>query len=211
MSSARFSVSVRTDTERAYDVPDAVRARKAVTPVLVFDQPHVGLQDSYRDLIREFLDAGEPLVPFPLKFPNDDFAAFLARLAACARGEDIPPGFVPHTTYWLVSDGAVVGVSNLRHRLTDKLRREGGNIGYGVRPSARRRGFATELLRSTLERARDVGLTEAWLTCAKTNAASVRTILRNGGLFVSEELLPERGEIVQRYRIPIAKESTDDR
>lgn len=121
--------------------------------MLVFEEPHAGLQDSYRDLIREFLERGEPPVPFPLKFPNEDFAAFLARLAACARGEGL---LVPHSTYWLVSDGAVVGVSNLRHKLTDALRREGGNIGYGVCPSARRQGFATELVRRTLERARDI-------------------------------------------------------
>lgn len=168
--------------------------------MLVFEEPHAGLQDSYRDLIREFVDAGEPLIPFPLKFPNEDFAAFLARLAGCKRGEGL---FVPHTTYWLVSDDVVVGVSNLRHRLTDNLRHEGGSIGYGVRPSARRRGFATEMLRRTLDPARDLGLTEAWLTCAKTNVGSVRTILGNGGLFVSEEFLPDRGEIVQRYRIPL--------
>jgi len=175
---------------------------------LRYEEPHSGLQDSYRDLIREFLEAGEPLVPFPLTFPNRDFAAFLARLAACARGEDLPPGFVPHSTYWLVSDGVVVGVANLRHALTDALRREGGHIGYGVRPSARRQGFAAKLLRRTLARAREMGLPEVWLTCAKSNVASVRTILSNGGLFVSEEFLPERNEVTQRYRIaldPITK------
>ena len=64
---------------------------------LVFEKPHAGLQDSYRDLVREFLDAGEPLVPFPLAFPNEDFRSFLDRLSACARGEGIPAGFVPHT------------------------------------------------------------------------------------------------------------------
>ena len=170
-------------------------------PVLEFEEPHAGLRDSYRDLIREFRDAGEPLIPFPLTFPNDDFPAFLARLAACARGEGLPPGFVPHSTYWLVSDGAVVGVVNLRHSLTDALRREGGSIGYGVRPSARGRGFARELLRRTLVRARELGHPEVWLTCAKSNVASVRTILGSGGIFLSEEFLPERGEVVQRYRI----------
>jgi len=46
-------------------------------------------------------------------------------------------------------------------------------------------------------------LTQVWLTCAKTNVASVRTIVGNGGVFVSEELLAERGEVVQRYRIEL--------
>ena len=85
------------------------------------------------------MDLGEALVPFPLAFENEDFSAFLGKLSACARGEGIPEGFVPHSTYWLVRDGSeVIGVSNLRHRLTKALRFEGGHIGYGVRPTARR-------------------------------------------------------------------------
>jgi predicted acetyltransferase len=85
--------------------------------------------------------------------------------------------------------------------LTDKLRREGGHIGYGVRPSARRQGIATELLRQTLMRAREKGIEEVLVTCAKANQGSVRTILRNGGHLLSEEFIPERGEVVQRYGI----------
>jgi predicted acetyltransferase len=173
-------------------------------PPLRFEKPHAGLQHSYRGLVREFLELGEPLVPFPLAFANGDFAAFLAKLSACARGEGIPEGFVPHSTYWLVHHGSeVVGVSNLRHRLTDALRFEGGHIGYGVRPTARRRGFATQLLRHTLAEARALGVREAWLTCGRTNTASIHTILRNNGIFVSEEFVPSRAEVVQRYRIAL--------
>ena len=174
---------------------------------LKLEEPHSGLQDSYRGLVREFVDRGEPLVPFPLAFPNDDFPAFLARLAGCRRGEGIPEGFVPHSTYWLVRNGEeVVGASNLRHRLTEALRIEGGHVGYGIRPSARGLGFATEILRHTLDRARAMKLPDVLLTCSKSNEASARAILRNGGTLVSEELLPTRGDVIQRYRIVLATE-----
>lgn len=173
---------------------------------LHFEEPHAGFADSYRELVREFQDRGESLVPFPLSFPNEDFAGFLELLSACARGQGLPEGFVPHSTYWLVRDGSeVVGVSNLRHRLTDALRVSGGHIGYGVRPTARRQGFATRLLRDTLGRARAMGIDEVLLTCASTNQASVQTILRNGGILMSEELLPGRNEVVQRYHISLAR------
>lgn len=125
---------------------------------IVFERPHGGLADSYRSLVAEFLERGEELVPFPLAFDHEDFSSYLAQLDACSRGEGPAVGFVPHTTYWLVQDGVVVAVSNLRHRLTEGLLREGGNIGYGVRPSARRKGFATEILRRSLEEARELGL-----------------------------------------------------
>jgi len=172
---------------------------------LRLEEPTSAFCDSYRGLVQEFLEAGEPLVPFPLSFPNDDFPGFVERLAACARGENLPPGFVPHSTYWLVLDGReVVGVSNLRHRLTDKLRRHGGHIGYGVRPSVRGRGFSRELLRQTLVRARAMGLSEVLLTCDRGNEPSARTIRRNGGVLASEEFLPELSEFSQRYWISFA-------
>lgn len=76
--------------------------------------------------------------------PHAGRAGF-ARLAGCERGEGIPPGFVPHSTCWLVDDrDEVVGVANLRHRLTERLRVEGGHIGYGVRPSAQRYRVPTQ-------------------------------------------------------------------
>ena len=104
---------------------------------LSLEEPNADLSDSYRSLVAEFVEHGENLIPFPLAFPHDDFPKLLERLAAESRGEGIPAGFVPHSTFWLVLDGTtVVGVSNLRHRLTDSLRRDGGHIGYGVRPSA---------------------------------------------------------------------------
>jgi len=174
-----------------------------VTPELTLEDPKADLRDSYRELVREFVEGGEPLVPFSTRFPHDDFGKFLEHLSACARGEGLPPGFVAHSTYWLVLGGTeVVAVSNLRHELTEPLRREGGHIGYGVRPSARRNGYATELLRQTLLRAEALGLSEVLITCDKTNEPSVRTILRNGGVLESEEYLPEHQDVVQRYRVP---------
>ena len=169
-----------------------------------FERPHRALADSYRSLVREFDDRNEMRVPFPLDWDCSIFDDFLARLAASSRGEGLPAGFVPHSTYWLVDDaGEVVAVSNLRHRLTDKLRIEGGNIGYGVRPSARRRGHATELLRRTLDEARALGLDRALLTCAKDNPGSIGTILKCGGRYDSEEFIESRGQVVQRYWIDL--------
>lgn len=173
--------------------------------MLRFEEPHVRRLDSYRDPVRE---AGEPLVPFVLGFPSEDFDDFLSQLRAVSQGKGLPPGFVADTTYWLVDGDTVVAVSNLRHELTEGLRREGGHIGYGVRPSARRRGHASRILRETLMRAAERGITDVVLTYAKNNTGSVRKIVRAGGVLVSEELLPERGEVVQRYLISLNAPAT---
>lgn len=171
---------------------------------LQLSDPIPELRDSYRSLIGEFEAAGEKLIPFPLTYPFDDFDALLARLERNSKGIGLPGGFVPNSTFWLVREGnEIVGVSNLRHRLNESLRREGGNIGYGIRPSARRNGFGSEILRQTLVRAWGIGLARVLVTCGKQNFGSVRVILANGGVLESEEFHAERGEVVQRYWIEL--------
>ena len=155
--------------------------------------------------LRRFVERDEDRVPFVLDFPHDDFPAFLERLASASRGEDLPAGFVPHSTFWLVRDGeTVVAVSNLRHTLNDRLRIEGGHIGYGVRPSERRKGYATELLRRTLVRAAERGISRALVTCDRENIGSVRAIERNGGVLDGQSYVLDRDAMVERYWIDLA-------
>jgi predicted acetyltransferase len=175
-----------------------------VPGVLRLLKPLAALRKSYCSLVAEIDAAGESRIPFPLAFPFDDFETLVARLEKAGKGIDLPEGFVPHSTYWLVQgDSEIVGVSNLRHRLTDSLLREGGNIGYGIRPSARRCGHGREILRLTLDKARELGLSRVLLTCGRENRASVRVILANGGVLESEGFIAERGEVVQRYWIDL--------
>jgi predicted acetyltransferase len=165
-------------------------------------RPSIALKDSYRTFVGELVARGEPFVPFPLGFPHENFEALLAQLAACEKGVGIPEGFVPHSTFWLVEGIEVVGVSNLRHRLTDSLRREGGHIGYGVRPTARGRGFGTRILALTLAEAARLGIEEALLSCARANLASIAVIRANGGVLQDEAFLESRGEVELRWLVP---------
>lgn len=178
------------------------------TEGLVLERPSETYRVSYRSYVQELAEREESPVPFTVGFPHEDFPAFLNQLEACSRGEGLPEGFIPHSTYWLVREGRdVIGVSNLRHRLNERLLRDGGSIGYGVRPSARGKGFARELLRQTLQQAANMGLDRALLTCARTNVRSVRTILANGGILESEEFHVDRGEFIQKYWIDLSRSS----
>jgi predicted acetyltransferase len=166
--------------------------------------PNVDYEASHRSFIEEFVARGETIVPWVGAWKFAAFYNYVASLEPASRGVGVPPGFVPHSTFWLVdSQDEIVGISNLRHALTDGLMKRGGHIGYGVRPSARGRGYATELLRATLGEARALGLRRVRVTCDKDNVASAKTIVRNGGVLEEEEFMPEHGHVVSRYWIDL--------
>ena len=50
---------------------------------------------------------------------------------------------VPAETYFLVRkrDNKIVGMINIRLQLHEKLKEFGGNIGYSIRPTERRKGY----------------------------------------------------------------------
>ncbi|MGW4947603.1 GNAT family N-acetyltransferase [Actinoplanes sp. NPDC004185] len=112
----------------------------------------------------------------------DGFAAWVRRLLRDSDPAVAQPEGLVHCTYWwIVEDDEVLGAIALRHELNDFLRRAGGHIGYGVRPSARRRGLASFALGEVLPHAAKLGLTRVLVTCNVANEGSRRTIERNGG------------------------------
>jgi predicted acetyltransferase len=116
-----------------------------------------------------------------LTFPERDFAGYVESLR---RFEHVPPAhFVRGITYWGIVGDRMVGRLGLRLELNDFLARVGGHIGHYVHPDCRRRGHATAMLRLALATPEARAIGRLLLTCDEGNAASERTILRNGGAF----------------------------
>lgn len=130
------------------------------------------------------------------------FAAWVERLRQQSEESiAVAAGRVPATFWWIVEDDVYLGAITLRHCLNDLLLEAGGHIGYGVRPSARRRGLATWALGEVLPKARAQGIDRVLVTCLVDNVASARTIQRNGG--VLEDVRDTELGLVQRYWIDL--------
>jgi len=112
----------------------------------------------------------------------DGFAAWVRRLLSESDpAVPLPAGLIHCTYWWIVEDGEMLGAIALRHELNDFLLRAGGHIGYGVRPSARRRGLATFALGEVLPYAAKLGLPRVLITCNVANEGSRRVIEGSGG------------------------------
>lgn len=135
-------------------------------------------------------------------FKNDyhDFDYYLEHLEEKAPAEDR----VPDSVFFLLDEerDRLLGAVNIRHELNEFLLREGGHIGDGVRPSERRKGYATEMIRLALEECRRLGIDRVLMTCDKDNVASARSIVKNGGV-LENEFVNSDGEIEQRYWITL--------
>jgi predicted acetyltransferase len=148
---------------------------------------------------REFADAGEPYVVLPQNDPE----ALLEIIERFEAGRDLPENRVRMTWFWLLRGDRIVASSRLRHELIPVLLLDGGNIGYEVRPSERRRGVARELRRLTRGEARCLGLRRVLLTTEPANLGSIRVIVGNGGVFSDTCVSPNTGRTLNRYWITL--------
>lgn len=165
--------------------------------------PSMEWREEYMAFYQEWKQSGERIVPWIVDKDPTDFAAYVRFLQDESLGANLRPGWVATSTYWLVNEqGKIAGAVNIRHGLTDKLLETGGHIGYGVVPSQRRKGYATQILAQSLQKARELGITRVLVTCDRGNAGSEKTIVKNGGVFESE-FIEADGNVVRRFWIEL--------
>lgn len=112
----------------------------------------------------------------------ESYKKWLIKSANISKGIGLEDWMVPQTIYWLYVDGIPVGYGKLRHYLTDKLREEGGHIGYAIRPSCRNKGYGKLLLKLIVEKANEMGIKKVLVTVMNHNEYSIRVALANGGI-----------------------------
>jgi len=166
-------------------------------------EPALESKTDFMAMAEEFKTKGEIPINGIGSVEIDDFDASVSRAKNHAKGVDLPQGWVPCSTYWLVRQGSIIGTCSLRHELNDFLRNYGGHIGYSIRPSERGNGYAKQMLGLALEKARLLGIKRALVTCDDNNTASIHVIEKNGGKLADKVKTEYSKTLTRRYWIEL--------
>jgi predicted acetyltransferase len=151
--------------------------------------PDKKYKDSYISMVKEFQEEDNPnaqgFMKMDVKKLEKDFESHIEKLANMRNGINLREGYVPYTKFWLLDTDRdiLVGRASIRHKLNENLLNYGGNIGYSIRKSERRKGFGTQVLSLALAKAKDMGIERALITCDHDNEGSKKIIEKNGGVF----------------------------
>ncbi|MDB5237769.1 MAG: GCN5-related N-acetyltransferase [Candidatus Kaiserbacteria bacterium] len=172
-------------------------------------RPAVVYKDSFIEALREYQHDNDfthrSLAYKKLSVEDVEaaFESFVETELSYANGENLPDGYVPCTELWLVDNDVFLGRASIRHRLTEKLTRIGGHIGYDIRPSKRHLGYGNMILKLVLEKAQGLGLSRVLLTSDIRNVGSRKIIEKNGGVLENQIPNPEMGHDALRFWIEI--------
>lgn len=152
------------------------------------------------DMMNEWIVYGREFIPYSI-FKNDyhNFDYYINNLEVHEESN----GIVPNSTFFCldVDRNIFVGAVDIRHYLNESLFKTGGHIGVGIRPSERKKGYATAIIRLAIDECKKLNIKEVLMTCNKNNTGSVKSIINNGGILENEIINNEN--IEQRYWIKL--------
>jgi len=166
-------------------------------------RPTLELKEKALDYRKEHFDCGEFVINgSELLDKTDSYEDWLTAVINNANPETVNPNWVLTDTFFALDPTSqkIVGIIDLRHTLNDFLINF-GNCGYSVRPSERKKGYATEMLRQLVNVAKKAGITELDLSVEKDNIFSVKAILHNGGKY--ERSFEHEGAQADIYKIKL--------
>ncbi len=147
--------------------------------------PGIERKKQAEEFIKEFTDNNSSLDGSLRMDREKTYENWLDYVNSHKNEKTLPHMHVITSVYFAIreSDDRIIGVFNIRHYLNDVLKTSGnGNIGYCVRPSERRKGYATQILGIALNECVKLGMDRAHVSCYKFNEASQKVILKNKGV-----------------------------
>lgn len=170
--------------------------------MITLKRPIKEYESEAKDFKQEFFDNGESVINgSELLDHMDSYDEWIKSVTDNTSPDTVNPSWVVTDTYFAFDDNdRIVGIIDLRHELNDFLK-DFGNCGYSVRPSERRKGYATQMLELMVRRAGEAGLSRLQLSVERSNEPSIKTITKNGGRY--ERSFTFEGEEADIYMIDI--------
>ena len=178
---------------------------KAESEILILRKVLPSDLDAVQEYRAEFLANGDSMDGCSNLRRFENMVDWYNWICKAEHRETCPANWVPDTQYLCVrrSDERLIGMLDIRHELNEACLNLYGNIGYSIRPSERRKGYATIQLALAKQICNSMGMERILVSCHKENTASAKTIQHNGGILENEVLDDRNGEILQRYWITL--------
>jgi predicted acetyltransferase len=154
---------------------------------------------------KEFLKVGDSMDGTGALRDISEPTEFIKFCVECENPATTPKNLVSATQLLFIRtlDNKLVGMVQVRHYFNDYLEKFGGHIGYSVRHSERRKGYAKKMLKKVLSFCKEIGLKKVLITCKEDNVGSEKTILANGGIYESTVVKPNDNVKMKRFWITL--------
>lgn len=163
-------------------------------------EPNILYKDSFLDFVSDVKNTGYESYEHYTK-AETDFEEFIEDEKNASKGINVPEGWVPCSSYWLVdASDEVIGVIRIRHRVDNEFLQIIGHVGYEIKSTCRKQGYGSKLLKLGLVEAKKIGLQKVLITCEEDNIGSKRIIEKFNGMY-KKRLVDEDGNNILQYEV----------
>ncbi len=151
-------------------------------------QININMEEQEYEMLQGILKVENGFTNPAYNLSYKEYKKWLQDIDNHSKGIDLPEGWIPYTTYILYIDNIPVGYGRVRHSSSEYPETVvgAGNLGYGISKQYRRNGYGNILFKELLKRCKEYGYNEIKLFPLKSNEATVRIMINNGGKIIGD-------------------------